>query len=502
MDLDDYYPASRGSVHVQRRAPVHAAERLLAGRLVDDNVDPSSRRRASTRPEEGWTWPDFLCARGWRPTTASTCEVSGIAPEHRSGWRRWSGPNGGDIVDDLERAHPAHPRRAARRGRRCRTSSTCAAMGLVPTEAELAAQDHRDPLRDGQARMLLSSRRRSPPLRRSPVSTWDVAPLPRPSRPGRRSCTLTRTASPPAASPRKRRGEFIEFATGTPGPRLWPGRPHRAALTLGRRVAGVPRPTRPPSLTQVFLDADPGPAPRRRSPDLDRDRGRAEEITPCVRRRAGLDKAIADLDRRSRVVLARCARHSARAVPELLRRLVRAPVPRCAASTSTSPPGEFAGRGWARPARASPPCCGSSPGSSRSTRDVLLGGRDVTGAPRTSGLSRWCSRVRAVPAPHGGDNIGFGRAARGGPAARPRAASEVADGSGRAACSPQPGELSGGERQRVALARALVRGPASSCSTSRCPASTPSCGPLRAEIEVLQRPGRRRCTSPTTRPRR
>ena len=39
----------------------------------------------------------------------------------------------------------------------------------------------------------------------------------------------------------------------------------------------------------------------------------------------------------------------------------------------------------------------------------------------------------------------------------------------------KPRQLSGGQRQRVALGRAIVRDPHVSCSTSRCPISTPSC---------------------------
>ena len=40
----------------------------------------------------------------------------------------------------------------------------------------------------------------------------------------------------------------------------------------------------------------------------------------------------------------------------------------------------------------------------------------------------------------------------------------------------KPAKLSGGQRQRVAMGRAIVRDPRSSCSTSRCRTSMPSCG--------------------------
>jgi len=50
----------------------------------------------------------------------------------------------------------------------------------------------------------------------------------------------------------------------------------------------------------------------------------------------------------------------------------------------------------------------------------------------------------------------------------------------------RPGQLSGGQRQRVAMGRALVRNAAgSSCSTSRSPTSTPSCGSTCAPRSAL-----------------
>ena len=74
--------------------------------------------------------------------------------------------------------------------------------------------------------------------------------------------------------------------------------------------------------------------------------------------------------------------------------------------------------------------------------------------------------LKMVGTPRGGDR------ARGRRPPPPRSTS--------ATCwSARPGQLSGGQQQRVALARAIVRQPRCSCSTSRCPTSTPSCASRR-----------------------
>jgi sn-glycerol 3-phosphate transport system ATP-binding protein len=67
----------------------------------------------------------------------------------------------------------------------------------------------------------------------------------------------------------------------------------------------------------------------------------------------------------------------------------------------------------------------------------------------------------------------------------------------------KPRALSGGQRQRVAMGRAIVANPRSSCSTSRCPTSTPSCVPRRGSKSRSCTPnwGLRRSSSPTTRSR-
>ena len=67
-----------------------------------------------------------------------------------------------------------------------------------------------------------------------------------------------------------------------------------------------------------------------------------------------------------------------------------------------------------------------------------------------------------------------------------------------------PRQLSGGQRQRVAIGRAIVRDPRCSCSTSRCPISTPSCACRCAprSRSCISAWRRRRSTSRTTRSRR
>ena len=118
----------------------------------------------------------------------------------------------------------------------------------------------------------------------------------------------------------------------------------------------------------------------------------------------------------------------------------------------------------ARPVRASPHCCGSSPGSSPPTAGaVVIAGRDVTQpAPGSAQRVDGVPVVRAVPAPHrrGEHRLRPDRArhAEGrwhcsGLRRRPRRPAATI-------CSTRrPGQLSGGERQRVALARAIVREP-------------------------------------------
>ena len=99
---------------------------------------------------------------------------------------------------------------------------------------------------------------------------------------------------------------------------------------------------------------------------------------------------------------------------------------------------------------------------------------------------------RALPAPLGGRQHRLRRAGPrrvgAGPSRRPCPTRPTCAAGSGACWTGCPRELSGGERQRVALARALLREPDSSCSTSPCRASTPSCGSrLREEVKDLQR---------------
>ena len=152
-------------------------------------------------PADDWTWDDFVSTartahRRGGPGAGFDASIIRLAPFV------WS--NGGDVVDDLEQPDPAHPRRAGgARGRAGRRRP--GARGLGADRGGARSPGPADPLRDGQARDAAVLPARGPTAARGRRSRLRRRTAAASSRPGRRSCTPTPTASPPVATRRTRR---------------------------------------------------------------------------------------------------------------------------------------------------------------------------------------------------------------------------------------------------------------------------------------------------------
>ena len=98
--------------------------------------------------------------------------------------------------------------------------------------------------------------------------------------------------------------------------------------------------------------------------------------------------------------------------------------------------------------------------------------------PRERGCAMVFQNYALYPHMTVAENIGYSLKVAGVPRkGAPRNVAAVAAALGlEALLDRKPSALSGGQRQRVAMGRATIREPESSCSTSPCPTSTPSCG--------------------------
>ncbi len=254
-------------------------------------------------PADGWTWDDFVSTA--RKLTAGEVRGAGIdASIIRLAPFVWS--NGGDVVDDLEQpTRLTLDEPAAREA--VQDVVDLVREGSVPTEEELAAQDLQTRFVTGKLGMLLSSRREVPPLREVAGLDFDVAPVPRRVDPvtilhSDAYCLSAGGDAQDAAA------DFVAFATGEAGQRL-AALSGRTVPSL-RSVAESPAfldPSRAPSRSQVFLD---GISSMRRTPVVpvwpEVEDIVEEQMTRAFYDESGdLDAVLAEIDRRTRPVLAR-----------------------------------------------------------------------------------------------------------------------------------------------------------------------------------------------------
>ena len=166
-----------------------------------------------------------------------------------------------------------------------------------------------------------------------------------------------------------------------------------------------------------------------------------------------------------------------------MRKILSAASRSCTASTARSPTASS----WSSSApvglrQVDPAAHDRRPRDGHRRRDRISAGGWSTGWSRPSATSPWCSRTtRSIPHMSVYDNMAYGLKIR--RLSRPRSTSGCASAAeilelGDEMLKRKPRQLSGGQRQRVAMGRAIVREPARcSCSTSRSPTWTPSCGP-------------------------
>ncbi len=165
----------------------------------------------------------------------------------------WS--NGGEVVDD-----PGAPSRftfdtAAAREALRNFLELRLAYGVIPTDAEVEAQDDETRFANGQLAMLLSSRRATTTFRAIDDFEWDVAPLPVYQRQvgilhSDAFCITAQSPRPDEA------WEFVEYTLSAEGQRalVGTGRTVPSNIAVSRSDDFLDQDA-PPSRSQVFLDA-------------------------------------------------------------------------------------------------------------------------------------------------------------------------------------------------------------------------------------------------------
>ena len=233
------------------------------------------RRFQIPDPIPNWTWNDFVAiaraltrdAQGnltagsdpdLGPVTTVQPEIYGVGVEPtiiRLAPLIWS--NGGEIVDVAERPTRLTLDSPEAQEAMIHFFSLRHAFGVVPTDAEVEAEDDETRFANGRLAMLLSSRRSVPALRASAKFDWDVAPLPTFKQ---RAGILHSDAFCMAKASRRKEAawSFVEYALGPEGQRTL-ARSGRTVPSL-RAVAeskAFLNPDAKPRSSRVFLDGIP-----------------------------------------------------------------------------------------------------------------------------------------------------------------------------------------------------------------------------------------------------
>lgn len=203
-------------------------------------------------PTADWTLDDFVAAAEQLTVDSDgdgNTDTFGLVTESsliRFAPFIWSA--GGDIVDDeVNPTQLTLDTPEARSAISWFTSLGAADKGVVPTEAEVLAEDDLSRFMNGRAGMYLQSRRVVPTLREIESFNWDVAPLPVDKEPAGilHSDAFCMSAS---TAHKEQAWAFIEYALGPEGQTI--------LAQTGRTVPSMKSIAESP----VFLDGDAKPA--------------------------------------------------------------------------------------------------------------------------------------------------------------------------------------------------------------------------------------------------
>lgn len=249
VDLVDYFPQPIEAFTYE--AALQCMPQNISSLVVYFNTD-LFQAAGIERPRRGWNWDDFREIA--RKLTRDEVHGLGVEPSIiRVAPFVWS--NGGEIVDD--HSDPSHftlGEPAAREALEYLVDLVREDR-VVPSEADVAAQDLETRFVTGKLGMWLSSRRDTPVLREVRGLNWDVAPLPQAKEPaGILHSDAYCLAAGVDSELQEDAARFIAFATGEQGQTITAlgGRTVPSLKSIARSGAFLD-PTQPPAHPEVFL---------------------------------------------------------------------------------------------------------------------------------------------------------------------------------------------------------------------------------------------------------
>jgi multiple sugar transport system substrate-binding protein len=219
------------------------------------------RQAGVPEPAAGWSWDQMVtAAKALTGDADSDGRIDrhglGVDPEIiRLAPFVWSA--GGRLVDDTARPTAFALERPAAVAALQRFLDLRRVHQVVPSQAEVEAEDLEARFQNGRLGMVLSSRRSTPTFRQITTFHWDIAPLPQLGQPASvlhsdAYCMTTASRNKDAA------WRFLEFALGPEGQRITAatGRTVPSLIEASRSAAFLDPRARPAS-SRVFLDTIP-----------------------------------------------------------------------------------------------------------------------------------------------------------------------------------------------------------------------------------------------------